>query len=236
MLIVGLPDGLDVDELGDGFEALGYERPDEDDGVWNGGEELVAQIAGATAQPDARSSSTSPSTPTAHLLLASDNGPYLPQAVARLDDDLDDERPAPTSPRRSGEPLSAAVYTGDYACKALAMAQADDDDQSTADQLVAAAGDGRPADGVRDGGRSQTGTCAVGDGLRERRPGTPQRRQPRRSWPPDRRPARAATSPSGSRSGRSTADGRVVTMELKPVEGSPVLSDLSTGPVLFATC
>ena len=39
-----------------------------------------------------------------------------------------------------GEPLSAAVYTGDFACKSLAMAQADEDDQSTADQLVAAAG------------------------------------------------------------------------------------------------
>ena len=36
--------------------------------------------------------------------------------------------------------------------------------------------------------------------------------------------------------GPVTADGRVVTMELTPVEDSPVLSDLSTGPVLFATC
>ena len=38
------------------------------------------------------------------------------------------------------EPLSAAVYTGDFACKSLAMAQADEDDQSTADQLIAQAG------------------------------------------------------------------------------------------------
>ena len=36
--------------------------------------------------------------------------------------------------------------------------------------------------------------------------------------------------------GPVTADGSVLTMELKPVEDSPVLSDLSTGPVLFATC
>ena len=36
--------------------------------------------------------------------------------------------------------------------------------------------------------------------------------------------------------GEVTADGRVVTMRLDPVEGNPVLSDLSTGPVLFATC
>ncbi len=32
------------------------------------------------------------------------------------------------------------------------------------------------------------------------------------------------------------ADGRVVTMELIPVEGSFPLSDLASGPVLFATC
>ena len=33
-----------------------------------------------------------------------------------------------------------------------------------------------------------------------------------------------------------TAEGSVVEMELDPVEGSYVLSDLSSGPVLFATC
>ncbi|MCW2795069.1 MAG: hypothetical protein JWM79_566, partial [Nocardioides sp.] len=32
------------------------------------------------------------------------------------------------------------------------------------------------------------------------------------------------------------ADGSVVTMDLQPVEGQYVLSDLSTGPLLFATC
>ena len=36
--------------------------------------------------------------------------------------------------------------------------------------------------------------------------------------------------------GPVTADGSVLTMELRPVDDSPVLSDLSTGPVLFATC
>ena len=36
--------------------------------------------------------------------------------------------------------------------------------------------------------------------------------------------------------GAVTAEGEVVTMELDPVEGSYVLSDLSNGPVLFATC
>ena len=41
---------------------------------------------------------------------------------------------------------------------------------------------------------------------------------------------------TGSGWAGSTAEGEVVTMELDPVEGSYVLSDLSSGPVLFATC
>ena len=53
---------------------------------------------------------------------------------------------------------------------------------------------------------------------------------------PGRR-ARAATSPTGSRCDSVTADGdagRRWTCD--PVDGAYVLSDLSTGPVLFATC
>jgi hypothetical protein len=36
--------------------------------------------------------------------------------------------------------------------------------------------------------------------------------------------------------GSVTAEGRHVLMDLEPAEGAYVLSDLSTGPVLFATC
>ena len=77
--------------------------------------------------------------PDRHLLLASDNGPYLRDALGGIDDDLDDDGLSDVASAVT-EPLSAAVYTGDFACKSLAMAQADVDDQSTADQLVAQAG------------------------------------------------------------------------------------------------
>ena len=36
--------------------------------------------------------------------------------------------------------------------------------------------------------------------------------------------------------GSATADGDLVTLDLEPRPGSYVLSDLSSGPVLFATC
>ena len=47
---------------------------------------------------------------------------------------------------------------------------------------------------------------------------------------------RAATSGTASRWLASTAQGRSVVLELEPVDGAYVVSDLSSGPVLFATC
>ena len=220
VLIVGLPDGLDVDELGDGFEALGYERPEEDDGVWNGGEELVARIS------ESNGSSLSPQfqylalDADRHLLLASDNGPYLRQAVGERRRRPRRRRARATSPAAVGEPLSAAVYTGDFACKSLAMAQADEDDQSTADQLVAAAGGVDPMTGFAMAVEPDR-QVTRGDGVRDRRPGPPQRRQPREARRRTRRPARAATSASGSRSARSPPTGRWCTMRAEAGRRQP---------------
>ena len=49
-------------------------------------------------------------------------------------------------------------------------------------------------------------------------------------------PRRGREFPERSELGPVTADGLVVTMELTPTEGNYVLSDLSNGPLLFATC
>jgi hypothetical protein len=233
VLIIGLPDGLDPDELGDTFASIGYERPDADDGVWNGGEELVAQLTsggGATLSPQFQYLALDADR---HLLLASDGGPYLRQAVAELDDDLADEGVADVADA-VGEPLSAEVYTGDLACRSLAMASADEDDQSTADQLVAAAGGVDPLTGfamaAEDDGTVRVALAFETDD------------QARRNA--DSR-ARLAAGPAPGQGGdfadrfslgEVTADGRVVTLPLEPKDGSPVLSDLSSGPVLFATC
>jgi hypothetical protein len=35
---------------------------------------------------------------------------------------------------------------------------------------------------------------------------------------------------------KATADGSLVSLDLSPKRGAAVLGDLSTGPVLFATC
>ena len=114
------------------------------------------------------------------------------------------------------------------------MAQADADDQSTADQLIAQAGGVDP----------MTGFAMAVEPDRQCGWRWPSRPTTRRARNADSRAELAAGPAPGQGGdfadrftlGPVTADGRVVRMELEPVDGSPVLSDLSTGPVLFATC
>ena len=233
VLVLRLPDSLDVGDLGDGFEALGYERPDDATGVWNGGEELVARISsdnGSSLSPQFQYLALDGDR---HLLLASDSGPYLREAVGDVDDVLDDTGLRDVA-GSVGEPLSAAVYTGDFACKSLAMAQADDDDQSTADQLLAAAGPVDPltgfAMGVEPDHTVSVAMAFESDDQARRNADT------RAELAAGPAPGQGGDFGERFTLGPVTADGRVVSMQLKPVDHSPILSDLSTGPVLFATC
>ncbi len=229
VLVLGLPDSLDVGELGDTLASLGYARPDDDTGVWTGGEELLARIgAGGTISPQFQNLALDPDD---HLLLASDSTSYLRGVDGG--DDLDDEGLRDVADA-IGEPLSAAVYTGDFACKSLAMAQADEEDQSAADQLVAQTGGVDPMTGFA--------MAAEPDGQVLVAMSFENDDQARRNADSRARLAAGAAPGQGGdfadrfELGKVTADGRVVTMRLEPVEDSAVLSDLSTGPVLFATC
>ena len=231
VLVLGLPDSLDTGDLGDTFESLGYERPDDDTGVWGGGEQLLAQIGtGGTISPQFQYLALDAGR---HLVLASDSAPYLREVVADLDDNLDSEGLRDVA-AAVGEPLSAAVYSGEVACRSLAMSQADEDDQSAADQLVARTGGVDPLSGYA--------MAAEPDGQVLVAMSFENDDQARRNA--DSRAELAAGPAVGQGGdfadrfelGKVTAEGRVVTMRLDPVEGSAVLSDLSTGPVLFATC
>ena len=128
-----------------------------------------------------------------------------------------------------GEPLSAALYTGDQACRALAMSQADPADQEPADELVADAGEVNPLTGFAIAGEpdgdvlvamsfendDQARTNADTRAVLAAGPGA-------RSGRRVRRPVRARV--------RSPPTATLVTMELQPDRGRYVLSDLSTGP------
>jgi hypothetical protein len=231
VLELGLPDSLDTGALGDTLEGLGYQRPDDDTGVWEGGEELVSRVAG--------SGSLSPQFQylaidgDRHLLLASDSGPYLREAIADVDDDLDDDGLRDVA-GAVGVPLSAEIYTGDFACKSLAMAQADPDDQSAGDQLIAQAGGVDPMTGfamaAEQDGRVLVVMAFETDDQARRNADS------RAELAAGPAPGQGGDFTDRFDLGPVTADGTVITMRLDPVDDSAVLSDLSTGPVLFASC
>ena len=134
----------------------------------------------------------------------------------------------------SGEPTSAVVLTRAYACEQLAMAQADGPDQEQAAELVAAAGTVSPL--------TAYAMSAQPDGDVRVAMSFETEEQARANA--DSRAALAA-GPAPGQGGdfadrfavaSATAEGRTVVLELAPVDGAYVVSDLSAGPVLFAIC
>lgn len=223
-----LPESTDLDEIKDTLVSTGYVEPDDDTGVWVGGNDLLAQLGGITPEltflvvdEDRR------------MILSSDEEAYL----AAVAEDLGDE----DGPDGLGDvvaalddPLAAAVYTGDHACAKLAMSQADEVDQDQANALIQRAGEVNPmtgfAIGLRPGGDVRVAMEFESDAQARTNADT---RAELASGP--------APGEGGDYSdlfdlGTVEADGRVVTMELEPVPETYVFSALKDGPVLFATC
>jgi hypothetical protein len=229
VVILTMPDDTDFDAIGDQLEESGFTRPADDDGVWQGGDTLLPSI-GSDLTPELQYVALDRDD---HLVLTSDAADYLQQTVDGLGEgDLPDGMQETLE--ASGEPLTAVVYAGDYTCSALAMGQADAADQAEADQLVAEAGEVNPVTGfamsVQPGGHVRVALSFENDD------------QARTNA--DSRAALAA-GPAPGQGGdfgdrfsvaSVTADGPLVTLDLKPRPDTYVFSDLSSGPLLFATC
>jgi hypothetical protein len=229
VVIARLPTASDMAEVADRLESNGFEEPSSDDGVWLGGEAALPEI-GANLTPELQFVALDADR---RLVLTSDRADYLERVMEGLDDG------GPSDAVRdvvhaSGDAVSAAVYDGDHACRALAMSQADADDQETADRLVAEAGDVDPmtafAMSVQPGGGVRVVMGFADHDQAETNAATR---------------ATLAAGPAPGQGGdfsdrftveSATADGDLVTLDLAPRDGSYVLSDLATGPVLFATC
>ena len=230
VIALRVPDDTDLGDIGDRLEELGYPRPDKADGVWAGGPDVLSAIS-----PDL--------TPELgyvvlladeHLVLTSDQAGYVRTAADAALGDGPRVDGLSAVVDAVGAPLSAAVYSGDYACGALAMGQADADDQAQAAELVAAAGTVDPylafAMARADDGEVRVALEFADDD--QARTNADSR-------------AALATGPAVGQGGdfadrftidEAKADGSLVTLDLAPRRGAAVLGDLSTGPVLFATC
>ncbi|MCW2765116.1 MAG: hypothetical protein JWO11_1075 [Nocardioides sp.] len=232
VVMLHMSEGYDFGRLADRLTELGYASPSNAAGVWRGGEDLLAQIAAGTngLTPELNHIALDVQD---RLIFTSDDADYLGRA-------LDDAAAGSSVPGlddvvgASGDPMSASIYSGPYTCESLAMSQADGTDQAKADELIAAAGKVNPMTGF---------AMSVQPDRRVRVAMSFENPDQARTNAESR--AVLASGPAPGQGGVFAdrfdlgpvqANGSVVTMDLQPVEGQYVLSDLSTGPVLFATC
>ena len=173
-----------------------------------------------------------------HLVVTSDADGFLTQVVDHLGDGSVPQ-PIAQVADAVGEPLAAELYDGDYTCDKLAMAQADDTDEAQGQQLIAQAGEVNPVLGfamarqARTGGKA--GDVRVALAFADHDQAVINARTRAKLASGDA-PGQGGSFADRFRLGQVAAHDQVVTMDLAPKDDSPVLSDLSTGPLLFATC
>lgn len=226
-LTMRLGGGVDTDDVAESLRDLGYDEPERADGTWTAGSDLsitgqvtpeLAYVALDAADGLVFASDRSGGVDAARSAAAAADGRPVPAGVV---DGL-------------GRPLVALAYDATYACSALAMANADESEQREGETLVEQAGPVNPLTGF--------GIGVVAGGDVRLTMGFEGGEQARRNA--DSR-ARLLAGPAPGQGGdfpdrftvrRVEADGDTVRVSLRPRQGEYVVSDLSSGPVLFATC
>lgn len=233
-MVLKVAEGTDFETLAGNLRSIGYDRPEEDDGVWDGGVDLVASID-PTITPELQYVAL---LEDQGLVVTSDSKEYAGTAadVASGDagsfvsvDGVSDLA------GRLGGVANAMMWGRDFACTDLAMSQADEDAQAQAEGLVADVGGVTPLDGLAMGMRPDR-TLRVAAHF-EDSDRAQKNLRPR---------ARLAVGEAVGRGGSFADDfeleasrtrGSDVLLDLRPLDDDGyVLSALYDGPVLFATC
>lgn len=228
VVALGLPEDFDTAALRDRIRSIGFTDPRERDGVWVGGVDVLETLGGPVT-PELAALQIDDE---AGVLYGSDDPSFLEDRADAARGDREDG--VARAVAAVGPSLSAVAYTGDHACGQLSMAEADPTERTRAAELVEQAGGLHPLTGfamsARAGGDVRVALTL--DGEDQARADADSRS--RLAAGPA--PGQGGTFPERFALGDVVADGQVVTMDLTPVEGWSVLSDLSQGPVLFASC
>lgn len=230
-------DAVDLDGVERNLRRLGYTPPSGgagSGGVWAGSADLVATIDPALTPvmqnvvvlPDER------------LVLLSDSQSYASVAASSATgstDGLDSVSGVSSLAQVAGEPASAVLLASDFACEAAGMATADEEDQAAAEELISSAGGVSPLAGLvvaLDPDRSLTvgmhfeSSSQASDDLR-----------PRLRLASGEAPGQGGTFAERFRVAEAVSDGNEIVLDLRPVDpDAPLLSDLTQGPLIFASC
>ncbi len=233
-MVLKVAEGADFDVLAGNLASAGFEKPKQDDGVWQGGVDLVSGLD-PTFTPELQFIALIESR---GLVVTSDNPDFAETAagVARGDaGSFAGVDGVSEMASHVGETANAMVWGRDFACTDLSMARADEDAQARADGLVEDVGGVTPLDGLTmamQPDRSLLLDLHFEDSDRAQR---------------DLRPrAKLAVGEAVGRGGSfsesleltsSKAVGSDVLLRLRPREKEGfVLSAVYDGPVVFATC
>ena len=228
VMLLKLPSSVDPRSIEDNLESLGYVRPGSDDGVWEGGEDLVATID-PTITPELQYVSV---LADRHLVVTSDRGAYLETAVQAVQGkgDLGGSDLAV----QVDDPLAATLFVGDFACEALAMSQADPEQQAAASRMIEDAGGVNPLTGLvvaaYDDRRLRVAMAFENDDQAKHNATS---RVALASGPA---PGQGEDFPDLFSITSASRSGSTVRLDLHASEGSYSLSNLISGPVLFESC
>jgi hypothetical protein len=233
-MVLKVADGTDFDVLAGNLRSDGYTKPKDDDGVWDGGPDLVAQLD-VTLTPEVQYIAL---LKDKGLVVTSDTASYAARAakVAAGDGDSAAAQAGVTDLADPlGDPANAMLWTGDFACDDLAMSQADQDAQDQGDQLVRRAGGVTPLAGLAMATRPDR-TLRVVEHFEDSERAEKNLR-PRARLAVGEAPGRGVSFSDDFKLTTSKASGNQVILDLKPRQATGyVLSALYDGPVLFATC
>ncbi len=233
-MVLKVADGADFGVLAENLRSAGYQRPEKDDGVWQGGIDLVAGLD-PTLSPELQYVAL---LEDRGLVVSSDDPSFAASAARTAAGDgssFASVEGVSDIASRLGEPANAMLWGKDFACTDLAMSQADDDAQAQAEARVADVGGVTPLAGLAmamEPGRALRVVAHFEDSGRAEKNLRPR--------------ARLAVGEAIGRGGSfaddfeltsSKAAGSDVVLDLRPRSRSGfVLSALYDGPLLFATC
>jgi hypothetical protein len=233
-MVLKVADGTDFDTLAGNLRSDGYTAPQDDDGVWRGGSDLVAALD-PTLTPEVQHVAL---LKDQGLVVTSDSASYAATAAKVAEGNgaaASSEDGVSDLAGRLGRPANAMIWTGDFACEDLAMSRADQDDQDQAEDLVQRAGGVTPLSGLAMAMRTDRtlGVVAHFEDSEE----ADKNLRPRARLAVGEAPGRGGSFSDDFRLTSSRSKGSDVLLALRPRESTGyVLSALYDGPVLFATC
>ena len=235
--VLRLDESVDPAGVERALRRLGYTPPRAGagkGGTWVGGADLVAQVD-ADLTPVQQNVVVLPDD---HLVLMSDSASYVSSAADVVTGDADSLSGAAgvdDLAKAAGDPVAAAQWSSTFVCEDLSMGQADDEDQRVGDELVRKAGDVGPVEGFV---MAQQADRSLVFGLHfETSDQASRNLQPRVDLASGPAPGQGGSFADRFEIASGEAHGQDVVLTTRPTaKDASVFSDLSSGPLLLATC